>query len=365
MNNDNTEMSSSIFRAPLTKSELHSHVVTVGLLLARQLHFVFLRSSSDVHEKAQAMLLGLDSTDGMNMPDETPGREGGELSYEHLANSALAGTMDELYNFAYHGMMFSNGYDMNSESSPAWISMILVDLSRSHFASEWHEYSPCLDAIKALQSVCETAEARMTLEKIQDGDTFMGWYGYEGHEGLTFRQMALLSGMSDASLRTLANPKRNNPLKTQSNGRNTYIDCIDAKAWLISKGRYVPLTDTDVKGAQLDLANESITSLDELQDRMDSRLHFLLGSDEGADTEKALASIRSTLLGKRIIDQTPFLNLSDEDMADSGLMRKIANALRLPAELLTLKVAHLRAIQQAQALQRRFEEAIGKAPKSD
>lgn len=358
-----TETQASVFKAPLTKTELHSHIVTVGVLLARQLHFVFYRESN-VHEQAQAILLGTDSADGMNNPDVLPGHKGADLTYEQLANTALATSMEELYNFAYHGMLMTTGYYMNSESSPSWISRILVDLSRSHFAMEWHEYSPCIDAIKTLQTVCETAEARMVLENIQDCDTFMGWYGYEGHEGLTFRQMALLSGMSEASLRTLANPKRSNPLKTHSNGRNTYIEREDAKGWLISKGRYVPLVDTDVTGAQLDLANESISSLDELQGRLDSRLHFLLGSDDVAEVSNALNSIRSDLLGKRIFDQSPYLNLDDDDFADSGLLKKVAKALQLPGDLLTLKVAHLRAMKQALESQRRFEEAVQKVPKS-
>lgn len=360
-----TETQTGVFKAPLTKTELHSHVVTVGVLLARQLHFVFFRAESNVHEQAQAMLLGTDGPDAMNDPEVLPGHKGADLTYEQLSNTAFAISMDELYNFAYHGVVLATGYDMNSESSPSWISRILVDLSRSHFAMEWHEYSPCIDAIKTLQSVCETAEARMVLENVQDGDTFMGWYGYEGHEGLTFRQMSLLSGMSEASLRTLANPKRSNPLKTHSNGRNTYIERKDAKGWLISKGRYVPLIDTDLTGSQLDLAHESILSLDELQGRLGSRLHFLMGSEDAADVSNALNSIRSDLLGKRILDQSPYLNLANEDFSDSSLLKKVAKALQLPGDLLSLKVAHLRALEQVQESQRRFEEAVRNASKRD
>lgn len=359
-----TETLAGIFKAPLTKTDLRNHIVTVSVLLVRQLHFVFFRDQSNVHEQAQAMLLGTDSTDGMNDPDVLPAHKGADLTYEQVSNTAFATSMEDLYDFAYHGMLLTTGYDLNSESSPSWISRILVDLFRSHFALEWQEYSPCIDAIKALQDVCETAEARMILENVQDGDTFMGWYGSEGHEGLTFRHMSLLSSMSEGSLRTLANPKRNNPLKTRSNGRNTYVEREDAKEWLISKGRYVPLVDTDASGAQLDLANESILSLGELQDRLDSRLHFLLGSDDVAEISNTLDTIRTNLLSKRIFDQTPYLNLTQDDFADKKLLKKIALALQLPSDLLILKVAHLRAIEQVQENQRRFEEAARKVPKS-
>jgi hypothetical protein len=364
MSPTSTETQAGIFKAPLTKSEMRDHVLTVSLVLARQLHFVFLRPELAMHEKAQAMLLGIGSTEGMNNPDVLPGPESSPLSFEHLADMALARTMDELYDFAYHGALRGNGSDMDSESSPSWISRILVDLSRSSFASEWHEYSPCHDAIEALKGVCETAEARMLLENVQDGDAFMNWYGSEGADGLTFRHMALLSGMSEASLRTLANPKRNNALKTISNGRNTYIEREDAKVWLISKGRYVPLANTDFKGAQFDLAHESIADVDELQRRLDSRLHFLVGSDEGTTVDTALKSIRADLVGVRDFDSTCYLNLSVDDLENDGLMRKVAKALQIPGDLLVLKAAHLRAVQQAQEFQSRFEEAARQAKPS-
>ncbi len=352
-----------IFKAPLTKLELRNHVLKVSLLLARQLHFIFFRKESDVHERAQAMLLGIDSTRGMNDPDVMPGKYGFEISYADLSSTALAATMEELYDFAYHGMVFGTGSTMDSESSPAWISMILVDLSRSHFAEEWNQYAPSLEAVRTLQSVCECAQARMVLEDIQQGDCFMDWHGREAHDGLTFRQMALLSGMSEASLRTLANPKRNNPLKTHSDGRNTFIEPEDAKAWLISKGRYVPLVNIDGAGALFDLATESISSIDDLESRLNSRLHFMLGSDEGPTTNESLLTIRSDLIGRRLSDQTPYLNLSPDDMANSKLLNKIADALQLPGELLSLKAAYLYAAQKAQELQRRFDDAARNALK--
>ena len=77
-----TETQAGVFKAPLTTTELHSHIVTVSVLLARQLHFVFLRGESNVHEQAQAMLLGTDGADGMNDPDVLPGHKGTDLTYE-------------------------------------------------------------------------------------------------------------------------------------------------------------------------------------------------------------------------------------------------------------------------------------------
>lgn len=349
----------NFFKAPLIKDELRQHVVTVSLLIARQLHFVFSRPENmGIHEQAQAQLLGMTNTTGMNDPDVQPRGEGLDLSYEHLSNTVFALVMEELYEFAYLGMLYGTGYEMNSESAPSWVSRILVDLSRSQYVEESEQYAPAKDAILALVAVCETAQARMILEEIQRDDTFMSWYGFEGHEGLTIRQVALLSGMSEASLRTMANPKRSNPLKTQSHGRHTYIPTSDAKEWLISKGRYVPLSDIDRRGVEVDLASEAFVDLDHLSQRLESRLHFLLGTDDAGDVTAEMAALRGGLIGKRQFEDGPCLNLKTDDYGNTALMAKIGKALHLPPELLSLKAAHLHAQAMANAFERRFSETV-------
>lgn len=350
-----------LFQAPLTKQELRQHVVTICLVLVRQLHYVFCRPD-DSHEKAQMQLLGMTETASINDPDVGPfAVDGLPLTYEQIADTAFASTMEELYDLAYHGMLYGTGHDMNSESSASWISRILLDLSASHFAEEWEGYSSCKDALRRLVEVCETAQARMVLEKIQHDDNFMDWYGYEGNDGFTFRQIALLSGMTEASLRTMANPKRDNPLKTYSKGRNTYISPADAKQWLISKGRYVPIADIDRQGAELDLVNETFHSLDDFCCRLDSRLHFLLGTEAAEDVTKALETVRDGLLSRRLINQTPYLTLEASDYANTVLMSKIGRALQLPSDLLALRSAATYARSQAEDFERRIKELGTKA----
>ncbi|MFN7156942.1 MAG: hypothetical protein ACK4OE_25030 [Acidovorax sp.] len=357
MINDNSSLGTpSLFQAPLTKNDLRQHVVTISLVLVRQLHFIFHRPD-DSHEKAQIQLLGMTSTKSINNPDVGPFEEDGlPLTYEQVANTAFATTMEELYELAYHGMLYGRGYYMNSESSASWVSRVLVDLSVSHFAHAWDDYSSCKDAVRALVEVCETAQARMVLEHIENGDNFMGWYGYEGHEGLTFRQIALLSGMTEASLRTMANPKRSKPLKTFSHGRNTYISPADAKEWLISKGRYVPIANIDRQGAELDLVNETFHSFDDFCWRLDSRLHFLLGTEAAEDVTKALEEVREGLLRRRLIDQTPYLALEPSDYANTALMSMVGGALQLPSDLLALRSAAVYARSQAEDFERRIKE---------
>lgn len=356
MTNSSIPSATTLFQAPMSKAELRRHVVTVSLVLVRQLHFVFHRPDNS-HEKAQIQLLGMTDTSGINVPDVGPFEEDGlPLTYEQLAETAFASTMEELYELAYHGMVYGTGYDLNSESSASWVSRILMDLSGSHFAVAWDDYSTCKDAIRALVEVCETAQARMVLEDIQQSDTFMDWHSYEGHDGLTFRQIALLSGMTEASLRTMANPKRNNALKTNSHGRNTYITPADAREWLISKGRHVPISDIDRQGAELDLVNETFHNFDHFCDRLDSRLHFLLGSEAAEDVTTALEDVREGLLSRRLMDQTPYLKLEPSEYADTVLMAKIGRALQLPSDLLALRSAALYARSQAEDFERRIKE---------
>ena len=365
MTNDSiTPSTANIFQAPLTKKDLRQHIVTISLVLVRQLHFVFHRPD-DSHEKAQIQLLGMTDTTNINDPEvDAFETDGLQLTYEQIEDTAFATTIEELYELAYHGMLYGTGYDMNSESSASWVSRILVDLSVSHFAQAWDDYSSCKHALRALVEVCETAQARMVLENIQDGDDFMDWYGYEGHDGLTFRQIALLSGMTEASLRTMANPKRNNPLKTYSQGRNTYISPANAKEWLISKGRYVPIADIDRQGSEMDLVNETFHSFDHFCDRLDSRLHFLLGTEAAEDVTNALEAVREGLLSRRLIDQTPYLTLEPSEYANTVLMAKIGRALQLPSELLALRSAAVLAKSQVEDFERRIKEIGTKAQQS-
>lgn len=181
-----TPGTAGFFSAPLTKKEpvstsLRSASFRYGNCILSSIGEMIL------NEKAQIQLLGMTSTKSINDPDVGPFEEDGlPLTYEQIADTAFATTMEELYELAYHGMLYGTGYDMNSESSMSWVSRILVDLSVSRFAQAWDDYSSCKDALRTLVEVCETAQARMVPENIQYGDTFMDWYGYEGHDGLTF-----------------------------------------------------------------------------------------------------------------------------------------------------------------------------------
>ncbi len=356
-----TELSTpQAFPIPLTREQLHGHVVTVSVLLVRQIQFVLGRNSS-ANSAAMAQLLGLPDSMGQYIGDvdlDIEDAQGLGLSYAHVSASSLAQTMEELYDFAYLGAVKGSASELNSEGNASWVSRILVDLAGSHFVAEMDNYAPCLEAVKALVEVCQTAQARATLEGIQEDDTFMDWSLPLQHEGLSFMQMERLSGMPEASLRTQANPKRANALKTHTSGRNTFIAREDAKQWLISKGRYVPLVNIDRTGESVDLYNETFHRCQQLATRLDARLHFLLAGSQAQAVRERLNAIRSGLVGWSEAAQVPYLDLKDSDFADRIFMEQIGDALDLPAALLALKSAALRSRELAAQYERELAQLM-------
>ena len=362
---DPSETSLGIFQPPLSKVELHAHVLTVLFTQARQLHFTFCRQEF-AHTKAQAMLLkpsgdasALVASVGINDPDLLP--KDLELDYECVRTTELAQTLDALYDFAYLGL--NNDSDKaKSEGSGSWCFRILYDLSKSSFAEAWDDYSPCKQAIDACMAVCEVAEARMTLEELDGDESFMNWLNdgirSGAGNGLSFYQMSILSGISEPSLRTMANPKRPNALKTQSNGRNTYIEPSDARFWLISKGRYLPVTNSLLRGAEIDLSSETIRSVEELQNQLDQRLNYLLAQEDSDIVRDELLALNPELIKRSFLNRNFYLATENNSlMNDENFLRKLADALRLPADLMILKSLHLHALEELRKIERRIGQA--------
>lgn len=59
-----------------------------------------------------------------------------------------------------------------------------------------------------------------------------------GH--LTLSEMALLADMDERSVRNAANPKVNDPLKTETVGKRALVNLIEAKRWLAGRKGFIP-----------------------------------------------------------------------------------------------------------------------------
>lgn len=341
------DQESGTFQVPFSKDELQESVVVVLLGIVRQLHFLFPDA-----RRHQLELLGLpvepEGLGSINDPDCSS--KDLRLEYRHVAESGLAEAMDRLYDFAFASVLdvdVEDG-DMNSEGGASWCSRILYDLARSAFVAEWDEYAcdkPSQHVSRCLL-VCETAQARRVLEGMDDN--FMDWHG-ASRDGLSIRQLSLLSNMTEASLRTMTNSKRKFPLTTQSDGRNVYVLIADARAWLMAKGRYLPIRRINREG-RLDLTKHRYATLDALQASVAQRGQHLactLGFSEFAGRLRNIAGVK--------LDQswpdTPVLNVPDEVLLNPQLANALADALDLPGELLILRAREAHAAETLRAAQ--------------
>ena len=331
---------------PFTPEQLNADIGTVLLTVARMIHRVFSREEGNTHLVLQ-QLFGKSPTEQgfeLGIPEFDWANSG--MTYEQVAGTSLAEIMETLYDFAFLGHVDTDVQDLDSESSPSWLSRVLVDLDQSHFVAEWHEYSKCRDSIQRCLQVVETAQARMVLEGLAEHDRFMDWH-YPNAQGLTFHQMSLLSGMTEPSLRTLAGAKRKNPLKTQTDGRNAYIAPEDAKAWLISKDRYVPIKHTSREGRH-DPTARRFHSVDELLVTLDRRLRFMLTAP-GADAMLSRLKALNIAVGQGEMGAT--LQLDEAALDNAELMAGLGEALALPGRLLALRAAEVRALERVRSIE--------------
>lgn len=350
---DQNDATPGAFPIPFTGEQLRADIQAILLLLVRQLHFVFGRSDRGQLAE-QTSLLGVPAGADLNDPDMTPGDLG--MRYELVQNTHFAATLEELYSYAFHGLQDLASPDMDSESSATWCSAVIHDLVDSAFVREWDSSRPAKateGGILRCMLVCETAQARRMLEG--HDDNFMNWDS-QTPDGLTMRQMALLSGMTEASVRTLSNPKRRNALVTVSDGKSVMVEISAAKAWLLAKGRYVPIRRTNRDG-QIDLAAKRFNSTDDLSWALDQRLQYLLGQECAADVRRELDAIDPSLVEAGDSTRST-LRLTVAMMADAAAMARIGVALNLPGELLALRAAEAHARDVLAGLERLLQQHI-------
>ena len=337
---------------PFTREQLQEDVGTVLITVARLARWMFLRSDRETTAPLLHMLGHSGEgpmRDCLGMPEFD--WKSGDFRYDMVATTALAEETEKLYDLAYLGHIDTDVADLCSESGPSWTSRILSDLYESHFVDEWKEYASCKENIWRCLQVYETAHARLKLEDIDRDDLFLDWHD-PYLDGMTIRQLSLLSGMTEASLRTMASPKRKNPLKTQSDGKNTFVTHADAKTWLIAKGRYVPIKYTS-RGGRVDLTRRRFSSADELLQALDQRVRFLLSEPEGEATQRRFEEITPRTL---VIGERPHLLLEEASLDDSDLITRVGDALGFSGALLALRAVEARALDRLRSVERQIQD---------
>lgn len=259
------------------------------------------------------------------------------LTFAHIKDTQFACAMRRMYDYAYFGLIDLGEESLEYESIHTWTVALLVDVAGGAVGNEWDSYGlDIVDCARRCVKVADTANARRVLEGHEEFYHFVS----QGKEDnycddnlLNVRQVALLSGMEEMSIRAAANPNRANQLKPMKTEHGTRFENTVVKEWLIQKKRYVPITKRWT-ARDIDLT-QSYMSLDEIELGLNTRYN-LLGLENGFDQlDAALVAINleagAFLERRRIHLYNAFF---DDEMA----VRSLARILSLPEELLTLRV---------------------------
>ena len=348
-------------RAPFTKDELRSDIVAVLLAETRRIGRIFDRPNKESLGSLTG-LLGLKEVIPADVIFAQVNWAQVGLRYDSVRTTAFAVGLESLYELAFASEV-NIDLDGDGTESP-WVAICLLDpltdLSKSHLVGDPEVVDAAREAIGRCLRVCETAQARLLLEGLSDQSSDTSG---STPDGLSIRQLSLLSGMTEASLRTLANPKRSNHLKTQSDGKNTFVAPAEAKAWLISKGRYSPLK-RHINDPAEDLTKRSFEHPSDILYALDRRLTVLLRGPEAEKARLALSAISPDLIYEGGQDEDcpeglDFLGLqvSEAMLDDAAVMTQIGEALSLNGELVALRAAETLAAHRLNEIRGRLLEA--------
>ena len=249
------------------------------------------------------------------------------LVYAHVSHMFLATSIEYMYRYAYFGLIDVSYDDLTNESIHTWISAFLTDMANSRVGEVWGSYGvDVITPAKRCLEIAELATARSILEGSQDIVFYFAGKSQDeevGSDYLTIRQMALLAGMEEMSIRAAANPKRANPLPTLSIDGRTRVSIEAAKNWLISKGRYIPIKRVHPSEG-VDLQKFTFKTLDNLLGLVFEQIRIL-------ETKNSYdASLN---------DNEIFELFSSKDYMNNKLkIEALAKSIKLDGKLLMLKV---------------------------
>lgn len=343
--------------APFTLEKLQQMILT---LYFQQVRMIVTMSSQAAEDIAIGWKIIGKPTDGYEGelfdPDSGPEHLG--LRYDAIRNTAFAECIERMYQFAYFGILDESVEQMEWDGIYTYITSILSDMKNSQFFNEWEgNGSMALDDAEKCFQVAELANARTFLE---GGENFFHFRrnfkdnkddDSTGYNGLTVRQMHLLSGMEEMSIRAAANPKRANPLPTYSEDGRTRISIEAAKAWLQAKGRYVAIKRQWGAG-KIDLAKRKFSTVDELAATLNARFQMLVLRDQQEEGLIALLSGLGIKTVKSTYEAKNNLVINADYISNVSLLHKLAEILELPADLLALRAREALAKEEITSIER-------------
>lgn len=316
-----------------SKEEIQRNVLEITLAMVNQVRFAVCQPGGDKHLWSLLSSRPNSRESDLADPDCSPAILG--LSWTDIEPTSIAATMMQLYDYGALALEDSTVESLdNDEGSAAWVSRLLYDLRRSTFLTEWdaatdYRVTPCVERCLL---VVETAHARLLLEGGEEGffptDYEVGY--------LTFRQLSLLSGMTEASLRTIAS-RPSGGLVTERRGNNSFIPVSHAKEWLKGRNRYTPIRRVSNAGA-VPLTDRRHTSVDDFMVALMERVSYLVNEIGPEVMQQRLqggrfSAVRKTPSGMHAIE------VSQKQLLDRRLMESLGEALDLPPKKFALRAA--------------------------
>lgn len=322
--------------APFPIEQLQEDVCRILLMEARKLSQLM---CVDTHLQLAALGLKTPADADFWNASATPADAG--LPFEMVADSTFALAMLDHYDFAFHAVETRRTEAMCWDSIHTAIGAYVLSLKDSPYAAEWEGEGDdeLPKAIKRCLQVIETSSARLILEGKEPFYIFTFEPSGQRNDGpsateLTIRQLSMLAGLEEMTLRSVISRKTSPQLVTRKDDRRTYVEVQVAKEWLIAKGKYLPVT-RPMFARKLDLDTTVFKSVYQLASGLAAHLASMAGDDLSGEL-----SVRA-VIDKYGAQDLEHFALTHADSAEP--MRELAVAMQLPAELLRLRAreAHL------------------------
>lgn len=280
-----------------------------------------------------------------------------DLHWENVEKLDFAVYLDNMFQYGQFGLRDTGWEPMEEGTGYTWISLVLMDMHSSQFLNDWSQGfgGEGAENIARCLQVAELANARLVLET---GEPFCYQLSAKergdelGVDGLTIRQVALLAGMEEMSVRAAANPKRANFLQTVSENGRTHITPEVAKSWLKSKGRYVTIKSFD-SGRNDDMRKRPFSNLAELVRILQSRA-FSFNAMHGQDLRAADPRIPDFLEnGEHVFSECEPWEADKQRAAlrDPIFVQALAECLELTPGVVSLRVRELLAKEELHHVQ--------------
>jgi hypothetical protein len=339
---------------PVTYSEdqLRHDILTLYVCQARVMGFM--SDDTDPDSVVLGILKAQESKDSslIFFPDASVEEAG--LNFDMIRETVFAKTIYDLYQFAYFGRVDLSEELLCFDGTVTWICCILHDLYKSTYLEEWDANGgEGKDCAKRCFELALLANARKTLE---DGEILFDAPGQTNDDYLTIKQLALLSGMEEMSIRAAANPKRASPLETMkySDG-STVVSLEVAKKWLIEKKRYVPITRFYGRGDS-DITVRRYTSILQLIEAMNVRLSFRISrSNDAEQVRNKLQELQ--ICFTTITPSTMVVHLDPVliDFDDAEKNEKLAEILDVSSEVFKLRVKEAQLLEALASIEQKLK----------